>query len=187
MNYLDVFFLTVIAIITIRGLFRGLITELMVLVALVMGFITATLFHAQLEGYLVASFESLPAAAAKVIAFVAIFIGVNVFFRILASVLNKVATFTFLQPVNKVAGSVFAFIKTALFLSILIIVIEFIPGGTTALNAVGREESRIYKPVRGFAPFIYDTFLSSGEDSFEKIMPDLDSVSAEKARDLLPK
>ena len=38
MNYLDIFIIIIFAIFTIRGFFRGLITELMTLISLILGF-----------------------------------------------------------------------------------------------------------------------------------------------------
>jgi membrane protein required for colicin V production len=171
MNYIDLSFLTIIALVTIRGLFRGLITELMVLLAIILGFMTATLLHPQLQANLISLFPDIPAAGAKVIAFVLIFLAVNIFIRLFSKTLNKIATFTFLQPINKVAGAIFAFTKVTLMLSIILIVVEFIPGSGYFFDKMGRNESFTYQPVKKFGPFLYDIFFAGSDKSFKDIIP----------------
>ncbi|RMH61435.1 MAG: CvpA family protein [Calditrichaeota bacterium] len=178
MNYFDVAVLTVVLFFTIRGLFRGLISELMVLVALVFGYAAAMLFHTHLQQKLAPMFPSLPAGALKVVAFILLFIAVNIFFRILGSILNKIATFTFLQPVNKLAGAVFGFTKVALSLSIALYLVQAIPGAHLLLDKIDKKNSYTYQPLSDFAPTLYKMFRSGDDKSFnewvkpDKILPD---------------
>ena len=171
MNYLDLSLLTVIAFITIRGLFRGLITELMVLVAMVFGFAIATMLHPVLQVKIIGLYPDIPLAAAKVGSFVIIFLAVNLFVRLLSKTLNKIATFTFLQPVNKLAGAVFAFTKITLILSVILNGIILFPGSDYFLQKMGKDESIVYKPVIKFAPFLKDTFFPGQDKSFKDMIP----------------
>ena len=187
MNYIDISFLSLIAFVTVRGLFRGLITELMVLAAIVLGFMVATVSHPLVESQIINFFPDLAPGIAKVIAFVSIFVLINIFIRIFSRALNKIATFTFLQPVNKVAGAVFAFTKITLILSIILVVIDFIPGSDFLLDSVGKEESYTYRPVKNFAPFLWDLFFANSNKSFKDIIP-FDSFNADStAKELLKK
>ncbi len=178
MNYFDLSFLTLISFVTIRGLFRGLITELMVLVAMAFGFIAATLFHPVLQVQIVELFPEAPIAAAKVGAFVTIFLAVNLFVRLLSQTLNKLATFTFLQPINKLAGAIFAFTKITLILSVIINGIILFPGSDYFMQKMGKDESYVYEPVRKFAPFLKDMFFP-GEDKSLKDMIPIDGLNAD--------
>ncbi len=175
MNYLDITLLTIILIITIRGLFRGLITELLILVGIIFGFFAATFFHGGLQSLILSLFPGVPDSIAKVIAFVLIFIGVNIVIRILVKLMNKIATFTFLQPINKIAGALFAFTKVTMILSILILVIDLIPGSGFFTEKIGRKESALYEPVRNFAPFLYRTLISS--KSAKDLLPPAKTIS----------
>ena len=180
MNYLDLSFLTLIAFVTIRGLFRGLITELMILVAISLGFITATMLHPVLQLKIIDFFPDIPAAAAKVIAFVVIFLAVNLFVRLFSKTLNKIATFTFLQPINKVTGAVFAFTKITLILSVVLNGIILFPGSDYFLQKIGKDESFVYEPVRKFAPALKDLFFPGQDKSIKDIIPfDTDSTANE--------
>jgi membrane protein required for colicin V production len=171
MNYFDLTFLLAASFITIRGLFRGLISELMVLVAIIFGFILATFFHPYLQNIVLHFLPDLPVALVKIVSFIVIFIGVNILVRILGGMLNKIATFTFLQPVNKVAGAVFAFLKITLIFSILIIVVELIPGAGLLMESIGSKESITYNFVKEFGPFLYNIFFGGSDNSFKDIIP----------------
>jgi uncharacterized membrane protein required for colicin V production len=171
MNYFDLAFLTLIAFVTVRGLLRGLITELMVLVSLTFGFAIATMLHPVLQEKIILYFPSTPMSGAKVAAFVTIFLAVNLFIRLLSKTLNKIATFTFLQPINKLAGAVFAFTKIALILSVALNGIILFPGSDYFMKKMGRDESYLYKPVSKFAPFLKETFFPGQDKSFKDMLP----------------
>jgi len=180
MNYFDLTFLTVVSVVTIRGLFRGLITELLVLVSIILGFIIATLFHEYLQALISGVFTEIPDTISKMIAFILIFVGVNIGVRIISKTLNTLATFTFLQPVNKIAGAVFAFTKVTLLVSIFLIIIEFIPGSIIITDKIGAKDSITYGPVRKFAPMLYNIFSAGSDKSFKDIIPfDADSTASE--------
>ncbi len=178
MGYFDIAVLTIVSFFTIRGLFRGLISELMVLVALVFGYAAAMLFHVPLQQKLISLFPSLPDGGAKVLAFVLLFVAVNIFVRILGGMLNKIATFTFLQPVNKIAGALFGFTKVTLSLSIILYLLQAIPGSDMLLEPIKKSNSYTYGPVSKFAPMLYDVFYSDSGKSFDeavspgKLIPD---------------
>lgn len=169
MNYIDLAILLIIAFMTIRGLFRGLITELMILVAIVLGFTVATVFHPQLQSYLMGLFPNIPQAGAKVGAFITIFIAVNVAVRIFSSMLNKVVTFAFLQPINKAAGAVFAFAKITLIISVVLNGILLFPGSKTLLNDWGMNQSITFTPVKQFAPWLKNTFFPNTDTSLDNL------------------
>ncbi|MGD9898221.1 MAG: CvpA family protein [Calditrichaceae bacterium] len=173
MNYLDITIIIIIAIFTIRGLFRGLITELMTLVALILGFFIAVYYLQPVAQFLVESFPSLPEFAARIIGFIVLFFAVNLIVRLLSKLLNSFASLTFLQPFNKIAGGIFGFVKTVLVLSILLIMIDFLPGSDTLLNAIGKENSAVYGIVKGFAPNIYNfivAFIPGNEKLYDQII-----------------
>ncbi|MGD9486719.1 MAG: CvpA family protein [Calditrichaceae bacterium] len=173
MNYLDITLIITIAIFTIRGLFRGLITELMTLVALILGFFIAVYYLQPAVQLLLVSFPSLPEFAARIIGFIVLFFAVNLTVRLLSKLLNSFASLGLLQPVNKIAGGVFGFVKTVFVLSIILIMIEFIPGSNTLLNAIGKENSMVYGSVKNFAPNIYNfivAFIPGNEKLYDQII-----------------
>lgn len=161
MNSFDFVILILLTIFTIRGIFRGLITELMVLAALIIGFVAATLFLDIAAFLLLEIFPKLPEVAAKIISFVSIFVLVNIAARIAGTMLNKFITVTFLQPVNRIAGGAFAFLKAALILSIIILLIDSVPLLSSYIfHSVGAEGSIVFKPLKELAPLIYKIFTA---------------------------
>jgi len=143
----------------------------MVLVALILGFICATFFHTYLQNLLLIIIPGLPVTFVKILSFIIIFIGINILVRILAGMLNKIATFTFLQPVNKAAGAVFAFLKVTLIFSIILVIIELIPGSDIIFDGIGAKESVSFPYVKEFAPFMYNLFFGGSDSSFKDIIP----------------
>ena len=181
MNYLDFFFIIVITLVTIRGVFRGLISELAILIALILGFIITFTFLNDCVRFIMGQFPDLPEFAARILVFIALFLIVNIVIRLLSNMLNKFAKVTFLQPVNKIAGGIFAFIKVTLILSILIILVEFIPFSEQFMNSFGKQESISYAFIRNFAPNVHNivTAVFPNSDSLQnKMMQTINSADS---------
>jgi len=181
MNYLDFILIIIIILITIRGVFRGLITELAVLVAIVLGFIITITYLSSCVQLLLYFIPDIPEFVARILVFILLFLLVNLTVRLIGNSLNKFAKITFMQPVNRVAGGVFAFAKVTIILSILIILIEFIPYSKNFLNMVGKEDSLFYDWVKNFAPNTYRllTAILPGSDHLkEKLMQTLNAADS---------
>jgi membrane protein required for colicin V production len=159
MNYFDVILVILISIITIRGLIRGLITELMILIALILGFFIATFYLSDVSGLLIQLFPSLPEAGARILAFIVLFLTVNITIRLLSRMLNQFAKFTFLQPVNKIAGAAFAFLKVVLILSIVFLIVDLIPHSEILLKRLHIDQSLLFNPIKMVAPGLYSTLV----------------------------
>jgi len=159
MNYFDVILVIIIALVTIRGLFRGLITELMTLIALIFGFFIAAFYLSNLSNLFISMFPTLPEVAARIVAFITLFVSVNIIIRVLARILNKFASFAFLQPMNKVAGALFAFIKILLIISIVFLLIDMIPLSEILLQKLNIDQCLLYSPIRKVAPALYSALI----------------------------
>jgi len=185
MNSFDITLLVIISVFSIRGIFRGLITELTVLIALIAGYILGFIYVQEGVHILQKLFPALPEFATRVIAFTAIFLTVNISLRMLAKVLNKFASFTFMQSVNKIAGGVFGAAKAALFISIFFILLEIIPFAGQIQKKTGAAESRLYKPVRAFAPKVYSIVTAvvpkdfKLQEKFDQTIQKADSTAKE--------
>ena len=75
-------------------------------------------------------------------------------------VLNKFIKITFLQPVNKIAGGIFAFLKIAIIFSIVFIIVDQIPGSKYLYEYIGADQSLVFNPVKEFAPLVYSFFMA---------------------------
>ncbi len=183
MNSFDSILIVIIAVFTVRGIFRGLITELTVLIALIAGYVLAFLYLDNAVGMLQKYFPNLQEFAAKTIAFILIFLIVNIVLRLTAKALNKFASFTFMQSVNKIAGGLFAAAKATLIISIVFLIVEFLPFSKTVKKASGAQESALYQPILEFAPWMYKTITYifpekyGIEETFERNLQKVDSTA----------
>ena len=160
MNSLDVIFLIIIIIFSIRGLFRGLITEFIVLTALILGYVAAFTYLDYGIVILIKFFPKLPEFAARVISFVIIFLIINIILRSLGKILNQFVKYVFLKSINRLAGAVFGMMKIVLIISLVLILIDFIPFSGHFLTFTGAYESQLYQPVKSFAPQVYRVVIS---------------------------
>ena len=187
MNYLDFVLIIIIFLITIRGIFRGLITELAVLVALILGFFI-TITYLPFGVQVVAKyFPDIPEFVIRIVIFILLFLGVNIAVRLAGSTLTKIAKVTFLQPVNKVAGGIFAFLKITIIISIILMLFDFIPFSKTFLSYIGKDDSLLYDWIKNFAPNIYKiiaAILPGGEQLRERLMQSFNSADS-TAREII--
>ena len=185
MNSFDTTLIVIISVFAIRGVFRGLITELTVLIALIAGYILGFMYMDRGVALLISFFPALPEFAAKIVSFALIFVLVNIVLRLAAKALNKVARFTFMQSVNKAAGGIFAAAKATLIISIAFLILELLPFSTEIQKKIGADESFIYQPVRRFAPLVYNTVTAifpedmQLQEKLEQTMQKADSTAKE--------
>lgn len=166
MNYFDIFFLIILIYFTIRGLFRGLINELMILVSLILGFILATFYHDTLSTFLQGIFHDINISVLKIISFALIFIIVTIVARVLAKMLDKIVTFTFLQPVNRIAGAFFGLGKGLFIIGILFALIDVIPFSNFMMEKAGIKNSLLYSPIKSIIETLYNFILSIAPSNF---------------------
>ncbi|GEM_PF-180724 len=152
MNSFDVVLIIIIAIFTIRGLSRGLITELIILISLIAGTLLA--FHYFETGAIILQsyFPLLPASASRIMSFIVIFLIVNIILRIAGKILNRFARLVYLQNINRLAGGAFALLKISLILSVLFFLISLVPFSSVVLHALNADKSILYKPLLNLAP-----------------------------------
>ncbi len=155
MNSLDIFLLIFIAYFTIRGVFRGLIKELIIVLALILGYYLAMSLYEPLGKWLVLNFKSLPQTGSQILAFVLIFVVVNVALRILGSVLEKLIKLVFLNPLNRLGGALFGFLKSLFFLSIIVFILRLIPYSPKFLQKIGAGQSLIWPFVVYFSTYVF--------------------------------
>ncbi|MGH7803759.1 MAG: CvpA family protein, partial [Candidatus Binatia bacterium] len=110
---LDIVVLAIVAVLGLRGLFRGFIREAFAVVAWVGGILLSFLFAKELAP-VVADAIGVSAPFDRAIAGVAIFLGVYVVVEIVARILRRIAHAIFLGPVDRVAGLLLGAAKAAL-------------------------------------------------------------------------
>jgi len=109
MSALDIFVILALGGGAMIGFVRGLVHELLSLLAWVVAILMLRLFHAPISAGLVGSTGS--ATAAAVLAFVVLFLPSYLFIKILARSIGKKSRSSMLGPVDRVLGGGFGMLK----------------------------------------------------------------------------
>ena len=154
MNYIDIVLGLLLAFSAISGFRKGLIVELASLAALILGIWGAIEFSDITSEFLVENFN-MNSDHLNIISFVVTFVVIVILVHIVGSVVNKLVETVMLGFVNKLAGLVFGILKSALILSIILVVFDKIDEEVEILSSKSKAESRLYAPIRNLAPSIF--------------------------------
>lgn len=147
MNGLDLGILILLALAGWRGFRHGFIVELASLLALVAGLWAAARHSAE-----VAAATGIGAdepALGFLIVFVAVLVGVHLLARLITSAIDLVE----LGLPNRLSGALFAMVRSAFTLSVLLNLLLGYSEGTMPPAAL-REGSALHSPLRAFAPVL---------------------------------
>ncbi|MCR9181486.1 MAG: CvpA family protein [Flavobacteriaceae bacterium] len=153
MNSLDVFLAIFLAIGLFQGFRKGFFIELASLLGLVLGVVGAIYFSHFVAGFL-ASFTDWSEQTLNMAAFAITFIGIVILISSIAKLLTKTLDLVALGLVNKLLGGLFGVLKTAFFLSVLILFINAIENELSFMDEEKKDASLLYKPVASLAPMV---------------------------------
>ena len=154
MNYIDIVLGLLLVFSAISGFRKGLIVELASLAALILGIWGAIEFSYVTSEFLVENFN-LQTKYLNIISFVLTFIVIVVLVHIIGGVINKLVESVMLGFINKLAGLAFGILRAALILSIILVVFDKIDEDVEILSREAKAESRLYDPIRHFAPSVF--------------------------------
>ncbi len=147
MNWLDWAVVVVFVLAAFKGFQRGFIIELSSLLALLLG-IWAGVRLSEQVGQAIGLGED-----SKALAFLITFIAVLILVHVLARALTKLIDIAQLGVPNKLAGIGFGVLRSAFALSVMLNLLAGWSDGSMP-SEQARENSRLYDPIRGFAPFV---------------------------------
>ncbi len=153
MNSIDIVLLIPILWFAYKGLNKGLIFEIASLIGLIAGIYIAVNFS-WFIGNLIQKNVVLEDNTCALVAFAITFVGVMVGVRIVAKAIEKIINAAMLGFVNKIAGAAFGALKIAFILSVILYFYHRIDPRMTVIPFDTRENSILYRPVQGMAPFI---------------------------------
>ncbi|HFB62053.1 MAG TPA: CvpA family protein [Bacteroidetes bacterium] len=171
-NLLDILLLIPLLWFGYNGYKKGLIIEVASLAAFILGLYFAFYFSDFTAGYLKQYFEIQPQYMAAV-SFIVTFVGVIIIVLALAKLLEKFINILMLGFLNKLGGAVFGILKGALFLSILIFIINYFDTGRSIIKPQAARQSIFYEPVESLAPMLYSKLHL---DHFKEQIPDKDEL-----------
>jgi membrane protein required for colicin V production len=154
MSFIDIVFAILLCYALYKGIKNGLFVELASLIALVAGIFVAIKFSYLVNNILEPKVTWEPKYI-EIIAFALTFILVVVLIYLSAKLLTKIADFTYLGWINKLAGAIFSTLKTILLLSILILLFEKVNINNTLVKQETLDESIFYNPTKEISAFLY--------------------------------
>lgn len=160
MNTLDIVFCVILAFLGLRGIFRGMVKEVASILGLLLGFVLANTYHAQLSPML----EDLLGGPgmANLVAYLGIFLGVVAAVFLLASLIRKILKMIMLGWVDSIGGGALGLFKGALLCSIIVLALTaFLPSKSALLT-----ESSIVPYVNTFNTMLSNALPKEMRDQF---------------------
>lgn len=155
MNTLDLILLVPVALGFVFGLFKGLIKELASLAAIVLGIYGAKLFAPSVSSFLISKL-AFSSKTALPLAYLFLFIGIGIALLLLAKMLDKIFDSVALGGLNKLLGGLFAALKYALIVSVLLNVFDALDSKLSLIKSKTKTESIGYKPLMNLAPKLWE-------------------------------
>ncbi|SHF56572.1 membrane protein required for colicin V production [Mariniphaga anaerophila] len=163
MNYIDIILGIVLLVAAIGGFRKGLVSELASLAALILGIWGAIEFSYITSDFLTEHFN-LETDYLNIISFVVTFVVIVILVHVVGSSVNKLIEVAMLGVLNKLAGLVFGILRSALVLSIVLLVFDKIDEDVKIISNEAKAESKLYEPVRKLAPAIFP-FIRNWDNS----------------------
>jgi len=182
MSNFDIFVFILIALYTIRGIYRGFINELVIILSLIIGLVFAFAYLDSVVKFVNGFLSFIPLYMLSILTFVLVFSAIYMALRIIGSLLDKMIKTVLMQPMNRFLGGMFGFFKGMLTLSILIMFIKILPFSQIIFHIVGAdpEESITFEALSLLAPAVikFILFIAPGSGVLnESLMHTLDQLS----------
>lgn len=153
-NLLDLLLVVPLLFFGYHGYRKGLIIEVTSLAAFILGLYFAFFFSDFTAGILKEYF-TIQTKYMAAIAFVVTFIVVLLIVLAVGKIVEKFIDILLLGFLNKLAGGVFGMLKGALFLSIIIFVINYFDASHSIIKQKAKDNSVLYQPIESIAPALY--------------------------------
>lgn len=163
MNYIDIILGAFLLLGLIRGLIKGFFIELAGVISLIAGVYGAINFSFLIEEplYNIVSWDD---KYIELSAFALTFIIIVVGISLLAKFLTKLSKAVALGPLNRIFGGIFGLLKTAAFLSIILLFFSILNNNKTFVSQKNIQESMLYTPVKTLVPTILPSVLKEARE-----------------------
>jgi membrane protein required for colicin V production len=164
MNWIDFIIIVLLVFGLARGYINGFIKELASLLALIVGIWGAIKFSTWTAARLYDYFD-MTGRYVGIIAFLITFIVIVVIIHFIGLVIDKLTDKLSLGFLNSLLGMLFGIFKSALFLSVIFVVLNAIDDKHPFLPKETIASSRFYNPIADIAPAVFPVI---GEGGFGK-------------------
>lgn len=154
LNYFDLVIAILILWSAYKGFTKGFLIMAASLAALILGVWGAIRFSDLTAAFLVQHLN-LQGKYMALIAFAITFIAIVVGVHLIARAMDKLVKAVALGIVNRIAGLVFAVLRTAFLVSIILVILNSIDQRAPFIPEEHKENSLLYRPLSRFAPSIF--------------------------------
>ena len=154
MNWLDITLLCLAGIGFVKGLFDGVIKQVVSLIALLVGIFFCTKAALWLRGYILA-LGWFPEQGVTVLSYVAGFLLIVGVILLAGEILTRVVGATPLSVLNHLVGGVLGLCFMMAFVSLLLNSMEMIDKGSVLIPRQAKVEPRFYNSVKEIIPTIF--------------------------------
>lgn len=158
MNWLDITLLCLAGIGLVKGLFDGIIKQVVSLIALLVAIFFCGKVALWLRGYIVA-LGWFPPEGVTIISYIAGFMLIIGVLVLAGEVVSRVVDITPLSIVNHLIGGLFGLILMLLFISLSLNMLELIDKGSVLIPREAKVESRFYYSIKEIITTIYPSSL----------------------------
>jgi membrane protein required for colicin V production len=163
MHVVDILFIIVALIFLVLGIWRGIISEVFRIVALIGGFTAALFFHRQLAAHF--GFLSAAANVKANIAFVIIFVTVLVLILLIGWGFRKAVQFATLGWIDRLIGGVLGIAKALILAWIFYAIVSFVPSNKIHASVDSSRLFRFFKACPMPVPK-----LDKGKNGIDKVL-----------------
>ncbi|WP_299578796.1 CvpA family protein [uncultured Sunxiuqinia sp.] len=161
MNYIDIVLAVLLILAAFRGFYKGFVAEVASLAALVLGVWGAIHFSHFTADYIVETF-SYQSDHLGLVSFLVTFLVIVILVHLVGKAIETIISAVALGFINRLAGILFGVIKSALILSVLLLIFDEVDENVKILPKDVKEESQMYEPVKNLLPTLFP-FLNLGD------------------------
>ena len=143
MSWLDIVILLPLLIGLVRGTMRGLITEIIAIAAVILGFIGAKIWGKVFSAWLLTQF-TWPQPVCDAVAYALLFLGIAIALNIVGRLLSKLLKAIKLAWVNRLLGATFGVIKWGLIVLAIVFCVNKLDEQFKFLQPELKKQSIIY-------------------------------------------
>ena len=184
MNWIDITILVILGLAVIMGFKKGLVQEIVGIVALIVSFFLALKLHPAAAGGLVKLFPKMPPHLAPTIGFVVMFLAAFGAITLAGWLMHKLIKATPLDLADKLGGMVVGLLKGAVVVSILLLLLTFLPLPKDVNQKLDR--SGMVRSMRKVAPWVYEHSKSLWPKAQELYKEFQQSPEPKKVQDVKP-
>ena len=154
MNWIDIIILILLGLAVGMGFKKGLVQEIVGIVALIVSFFLALKLHPAAANGLVKMFKEIPPHLAPTIGFAVMFLAAFGAITLAGWLLSKLIKASPLDLADKLGGMVIGLLKGAVVISILLLLLTFLPLPKDVNQKLDR--SGMIRSMRKVAPWVYE-------------------------------